>query len=175
MYISWNYSLVYSRLPFVHTHLATFSRDASAHILYIYIYITNYAIDIVIFSLFLILFFFLSSPPFLFSHFVISFLKFRCPPTVVIYLCSCFACKYLEYFITALSASGFLFSPRLSPPPPSLTLASFHASTSCAVNATHTHTPFTYAYNNSTCRAILTHLSCPAERENESNRGGEEK
>lgn len=146
------------------------------HTFYIYIYILLITRSTLLYFLsFSFYFFFLSSPPFLFSHFVISFLKFRCPPTVVIYLCSCFACKYLEYFITALSASGFLFSPRLSPPPPSLTLASFHASTSCAVNATHTHTPFTYAYNNSTCRAILTHLSCPAERENESNRGGEEK
>lgn len=116
-------SFVYRDTILVHTHLAIF-HGMRVHT-FIYIYITNYAIDIVIFSLFLILFFFFfSSISLLFSHFVISFLK-SLPTVVDLSIVVVSFCLQVEYFYYC-AASGFLFSCLPRPPFP---FVSFHAST----------------------------------------------
>lgn len=127
---------------------------------FIYIYITNYAIDIVIFfSLSHSIFFFFFSISLLsFCYLFLEVAAHRCWSIVVV----SFRLQVVEYFYYC-AASGFLFS-RLPAPPPS-PLVSFHAST-----LRHTphnpRPPSPYAYNDSVMPCHYAFCHPMTEREN---------
>ena len=165
-------------IPFVHTHLAIFSffPGMRVHTFLIYIYITNYAIDIssYIISLFLILIIllFLFSPIFSSLILIYLFLEVAAHPVllsivVVSLLLATSRTVFLLLRCQWLSVLSRL--PLLPPPSPS---PSCHFTLRpCAVNVTRHTIPFspssTYAYNDSPiipCRYAFRHPMTENER-----------